>query len=360
MGKKAIDFGTFVSRKETFIIAEIGKNFIETKEDQTLEHYLENAKHLIQEAKKAGADAVKFQTHQVEDEQMNIPVTSPHFLGNERYGWVTRNTLPRHFWEELMGFCHKEEIIFFSTPMSRGAAKILDSLDVPLWKVGSGDILDFVMLDYLASTGKPVIISSGMSTLEELDLAMKFLKKKNISTVLLHCVSKYPCSPEDMNLNTIVFLRKRYGVPVGFSDHSLGHDSVLAAIKLGAVVIEKHFSLSRDLFGADHKTSMTPDEFKEMVIAVRTKEKTFGQVSYGVEDKILRDDEAIFRPLFRKSLVFSSALKPGTVINPEMLYAMRPQLHIKGLPSERYESVIGGVLRREVKKYQGVQANDFE
>ncbi|MDZ4299602.1 MAG: N-acetylneuraminate synthase family protein, partial [Candidatus Sungbacteria bacterium] len=208
-------------RKNVFIIAEVGKNFIQTEEERPVAEYLENAKVLARAAKLAGADAVKFQTHTVEDEQLNINVISPHFKGADRYSWVTRNTNATPFdgfWKPLKTYCDEVGIIFFSTPMSRGAAQKLLLLDQPIWKVGSGDILDFVMLDYLVATKKPIIMSAGMSTLEELDMSIHFLKKRNAEIILLHCVSKYPCPPEELRLATIGFFQKRYPeLTIGFS-----------------------------------------------------------------------------------------------------------------------------------------------
>src|SRR3989344_3312716 len=248
-----------VGHHKVFIVAEIGKGFIQTEEDQTPEVYLENAKELARLAQGAGADAVKFQTHTVEDEQADINVVAPHFKGADRYNWVKRNTLaaPIWFWQELKKYCDQIGLVFFSTPMSRGAAQLLNEVGVDLWKVGSGDLLDFVMRDYIASTGQPIIISAGMSTLEETDLAVDFLKRRGAEFALMHCVSKYPCPPEDLQLQTIGFFKSRYNVPVGFSDHSTGIDSAVAAAALGASIIEKHFSKSRDLWGSDHKVALT-------------------------------------------------------------------------------------------------------
>src|SRR3989344_2587794 len=211
-------------QNKVLIIAEIGKNFIQTQEERPVSEYLKNARALVKAAKDAGADAVKFQTHSVEDEQLDITVISPHFKGADRYSWVTRNTNAtplNEFWKPLKRYCADIGILFHSTPMSRGAAKILNAVGVQFWKVGSGDILDFVTLGYLAATGKPIIVSSGMSTLEELDTTMSFLKRHNAPVIVLHCVSKYPCPPAELNLSTIGFLRDRYRVPVGFSDHSI-------------------------------------------------------------------------------------------------------------------------------------------
>ena len=146
------------SGQPVFILAEIGKNFIQTEEEKSIEEYLDNAKKLIKLAHKSGAEAVKFQTHNIEDEQLNINITSHHFKGIDRYNWVKRNdkSTPLEFWKELKKYCDKIGTVFFSTPMSRGAAIKLEKLDVPFWKVGSGDVLDYPMLDFIASTFKVV------------------------------------------------------------------------------------------------------------------------------------------------------------------------------------------------------------
>ena len=340
-------------RDGVLIIAEIGKHFIQTEEEQSTAQYLSNARTLIELAKTAGADVVKFQTHNLEDEQLDTRITSPHFPGGDRYRWLSRNdaiTTPA-FWQEIARFCDELEIPFLSTPMSRGAAIKLNTVGMPLWKVGSGDILDFVMLDYLAETGKPIILSSGMSTLEEVDRSIDFLTSRGCRIALLHCVSKYPCPPEQMRLGTIGFFRQRYGIPIGFSDHSLGHEAAVAAVARGATIIEKHFSLSRSLWGPDHKVSLTPHEFGEMVDHVRNARPADHDAG-GEEVKLLADDEVALRPVFRKSLVAGQDIAQGRVITKEMIYAMRPQQHINGLPSESYELVLGKRAARNLKKYE--------
>ena len=362
-----------IASGHVFVVAEIGKNFIQTQEERPIAEYLENAKALVKAAHEAGADAVKFQTHNVEDEQLNIHVVSPHFKGADRYSWLTRNTKATPldgFWRPLKAYCDEVGIVFHSTPMSRGAARKLNELGVELWKVGSGDILDFVTLDFLASTGQPIIMSSGMSTIEELDQAIDFLKRRNANVILLHCVSKYPCPPEHLSLATIGFLAERYGIPVGFSDHSIGIDSALAAVALGAKVIEKHFSFSRDLWGADHKVSMTPEELKALVSGIRELErdpskkaaylaKEIVKAGMGSGTKVLQEDEAVFRPYFRKSLMAGRDIPAGTVITGEMLYAMRPQQYAGGLPSEEYERVLGRKVAANLKKYDPITPNVF-
>ncbi|MBU0649363.1 N-acetylneuraminate synthase family protein [Patescibacteria group bacterium] len=344
-----------IKEGQVFVVAEIGKNFIQSEEDRSIEEYLANAKTLIELAKESGADAVKFQTHNVEDEQINFNIVSPHFSGSDRYRWVSRNTAatPLEFWQELKRYADELGIIFFSTPMSRGAAQKLEKVGVPLWKVGSGDVLDFVMLDFMAETKKPIIISSGMSFLGEVDRVIDFFKKINSEVYLMHCVSKYPCPAEELNLKTIEFFKKRYGLPVGFSDHSLGYESAVAAANMGASIIEKHFSLSRDLWGADHKISMTPEEFTVMVEKIREGVR-IDLIDYGVETKLLRDEEAVFRPIFRKSLVAGTDIEAGAVLTGEKIYAMRPQAYIGGLPSEEYKNVLGRVAKRSLKKYEPI------
>ena len=354
-----------------FVIAEIGKNFIQTEKERPVEEYLDNAKALVMSAHESGADAVKFQTHNAEDEQLDIKVVSEHFKGADRYSWVSRNekaTPMNKFWKPLKEYCDKLGIVFFSTPMSRGAAVKLNELGVELWKVGSGDILDFVALDFMAKTKKPIIISTGMSTLEEIDKAVDFLKKKNAKFAMLHCVSKYPCPPEELNLSTISFLRERYGIPTGFSDHSIGYDSALAAVALGAKIVEKHFSFSRELWGSDHKVSMTPAEFKAMAAGIRAIDKNpalrenylnkdIVKKGMGEAGKVLQDGEAKFRPLFRKSLMAGLDIPEGTIITSEMLYAMRPQAYAGGLNSENYEEVLGKKTKKTLNKFEPITAD---
>ena len=351
--------------EEVFFVAEIGKGFIQTKEARPVKEYLANAKRLIDEAIAAGADAVKFQTHEVVDEQVNIPVTSPHFKGAERYAWVKRNTeaTPLFFWRELKNYAARKGIIFFSTAMSRGAAEKLTKVDVPLWKVGSGDVEDYVLLDYLTGTGKPVIISTGMVSFAELDEIVAYFRKHLTPLAILYCVSEYPCPPEKFNLASIEKIKEKYPeVIVGFSDHSVGDiNPVLAAVKVGARIVEKHFSLARDLWGSDHKVSMIPVEFAEMVRAVRAGEhkKVAQQKFYGNKNRELDGATNQFRPYFKKSLVAARVIKNGEKIAKDMIHALRPALHLKGLPSRDFHKVIGREAVHTIKKGQPLTARVF-
>lgn len=353
--------GKVLGGDDVFVIAEIGKNFINTKEDQPVEVYLENAIKLVDAAVESGVDAVKFQTHEVEDEVLNIEFTSPHFTGSDRYSWVTRNTRGTPldaFWKPLKEHCDKKNILFFSTPMSRKAAELLNKLNVPLWKVGSGDVQDYVLLDYLLETKKPIIISSGMVSLEELDVVIRHITERGGELVVMYCVSQYPCPHEQFNLATIEYLREQYpNVVIGFSDHSIdGHDVDLAAIKLGARVIEKHFSHDRAFWGSDHKASILPSEMKNMVNDIRNKKYEAADPSlfYGDKNKELEGAKNQFRPYFNKALVAGRDVPEGSVLTKDLIYAMRPVMHAGGLPSEHFYEVLGRRTAKALKQFDPI------
>lgn len=352
---------------EVFVIAEIGKNFIQSEDDRPVEEYLANAKALIQAAAEAGADAVKFQTHVLEDEFMpGLTVTSPHFKGSDRYAWIRRNeaATPDSFWHAVKSYADELGIVFFSTPMSRKASEKLESFGVPLWKIGSGDVQDNVTLDYIAQTGKPLIISTGMVSLAELDDVVAYIQAKNTPLVVLYCVSQYPCPPDQFNLATIELFKEKYpDVVIGFSDHSVdGHDVDLAAVKLGARVIEKHFSFSRDLWGSDHKASILPSEMRVMVDAIRSKEyeRTDEQPFRGSKDRELEGANNQFRPYFNKALVAGCDIPNGAVIEKHMIFAVRPKMYVDGLSAEKFEDVVGRTTKCGLHKYQPIKSEDIE
>ena len=316
---------------------------------------LEVAREMSLRAKLSGADAIKFQHHLPDEEMLKNIHLSDNFE-EPLYDFLLKNALKIDDHIALKSFCDEIGIIFFSTPMSKKAAQKLNELGVELWKVGSGDILDFVTLDYIASTGKPIIFSSGMSTEEETEMSLNFLRKRGAEVALLHCVSKYPCPPEELNLGTIKHFQKKYPtLIIGFSDHSVGIDSALAAVVMGARIIEKHFSFDREHWGSDHKVSLLPEELKKLVDGTRMLEK-----SMGVQENLLQEGESVFRPLFRKTLVASQDLREGTIITADMLYAMRPQAHLNGLPSEKYEEVVGKRLKEDLRKFDPISKELLE
>ena len=238
------------------IIAEIGKNFIDTEQETDVSTNLVKAQDMVAEAESCGATTVKFQCHVFADEKWK---RSP-----ERYEWIQRNeraTPFDEFFVPIQKFCEDIGVEFLCTPMSKLAAEKINPL-VKRWKVGSADIVDVELLRYLRDTGKPVILSTGMSMSEQIYKAVNFLKNK--IEFINYCVSIYPCDVWKINLGKIIELKKRYSLPVGFSDHSLSTEVPALAVRMGAVAVEKHFTFDRKAWGPDHKASLLPDEFKEM------------------------------------------------------------------------------------------------
>ena len=346
--------------KEIEIICEIGKNFCTTKEEQPISVLLENAKKLIREAKNAGADVAKWQVHNYLDEiHPEAHITSPHF-DQDRYEWVKRNTYPFSFWLILKAYCEAIGIEFLATPMSRGAAVLLEELGVKRWKIGSGDICDFVLLDYIRQTGKPVILSSGMSSLEELRKAYNYLKEKVDDITIMHCVSIYPCPLEKLNLLTIPFLKKEFPeAKIGFSDHSQGVVGSLMAKFLGAEVIEKHFTLNKNAWGSDHNISLEPLDFKFLCEDLKKKytleeKKEMETIikntkSLGVETKFINEEEMKFRKVFHKGLFAGRDIKKGEPIAREDIIALRPRGDAP--KSEEYEFYLDKTATKDIPKY---------
>ena len=271
------------------IIAECGKNFITKETEQSVEECLVNAKELVIAAKEAGADTAKFQIHSFKDEAVK--------RSEARHEWIKRNeraTPLETFWKPLRAFCEEIGISFLVTPMSKLAAMKINDL-VDEWKVGSADILDFELLDYIISTHKPIIISSGMSTKQQLQKSLAHIIGSGSRFSIMHCVSIYPCPIDKLNLNTIDYLKHKYPyAPIGFSDHSLDTLAPALAVAKGCRLIEKHFTLDRGAFGPDHKCSLLPAEFKEMVGNVRKAEAMLG-----IEDKVLLNEEKKYWINFR-------------------------------------------------------------
>ena len=202
-----------------------------------------------------------------------------------------------------------------------------------------------------------------MVSLLELDRVVKYLINHGVKLCILYCVSKYPCPKEEFNLSTIEYLKDRYSeVVIGFSDHSIGSEASLAAVKLGARVIEKHFSLDRNLWGSDHKVSMNPKEMKAMVKSIRA--KTFESLDYslfyGYKEKELEGANNIYRPYFEKKLVAGQDISQGTVITEQMLYSMRPAKEISGFSSNRLSEIIGKTTAKEIDKYQPITLDCIE
>ena len=251
---------------EIFIIAEAGVNH---------NGDIKLAKQLIATAKSAGADAVKFQTFKAEnlvskaapkaDYQKQVTPTDESQLE-----MLKKLELSFNDFKELKTYCMEKGILFLSTPFDFESIDFLETLEMPIYKIPSGEITNLPYLMKIARTGKPVILSTGMSDLEEVGLALEVLQSNGTrTTTLLHCNTQYPTPFEDANLKAMLTLKKRFGFPVGYSDHTLGIEAALAAVALGAKVIEKHFTLDKRMEGPDHKASLDPQELKVMVSSIR-------------------------------------------------------------------------------------------
>ena len=260
--------------KETLIVCEIGKNYVTTKHPESEEVLLKKAKELVDVAVEVRADVCKFQWHELDEIHPSAKITSPHF-NQDRYEWVKRNVMSDSWWWELRLHCDKRGIEFLATPMSLGAAERMDDrLGTERWKVASGDILDFPMLEYMRDSGKHIILSSGMSSLEELKKSYNFISTDPLQKItILHCVSRYACPIENLNLSTIPFLQKEFPkAEIGFSSHCLDIRGSFLAYKLGAKIIEQHLTLDRNFWGPDHRVSLLPNEFKKMVDLIKNNE----------------------------------------------------------------------------------------
>ncbi len=299
-----------------FIIAEAGVNH---------NGDIKLARKLIDVASRAGADAVKFQTFQAEElvtETAEKAEYQKETTGSKesQFEMIKKLELSDESFKELFTYSQKKGIMFLSTPFDKGSVDLLDRLGVPAFKVGSGEITNLPLLKHIAMKQKPVILSTGMSTLDEVTEAIKVLKKEGSGEIaLLHCVSCYPASAEDTNLRAMETLRRTFKLPVGLSDHTTGIHIPVAAVALGACIIEKHFTLDRNLPGPDHRASLEPEELKQMVSAIRDVENALGN---GIKRPAPGEEE--IKRVARRSLVAKQDIPAGTIITGDVLDIKRP------------------------------------
>ncbi len=332
----------------TYIIAEAGVNH---------NGNLGIAKMLVDSAKESGADAVKFQTFKAEDlvtkrAEMADYQKQEYEEITSQFEMIKSLELDFNAFVELKEYCDKKGIKFLSTPHSPSAVAFLDPL-LPVFKIASGDLTNLPFLELVASYKKPMIISTGMATLEEVGEAMDTIRQKgNQKIVLLHCVTNYPASLETINLRAMVTLRNTYGVPVGFSDHTVGVTGSIAAVSLGACVIEKHFTLDRQMPGPDHKASMEPKELSEFVQIVRSVENALGD---GIKNPT--ESEMRIREVVRKSLVAKRDIQRGTTLTEEMIAIKRPG---SGIAPKHLREIIGKKTKVAIEREQVLKWNMLE
>ena len=332
----------------TFIIAEMSGNH-----NQSYDRALE----IVQAAKEAGADAIKLQTYTPDtitidcsNKLFRIQGKGP-WAGQTLYELYKKAYTPWEWHDGLKKEADKLGLVFISSPFDNTAVDFLADLNVPAYKVASFELIDIPLIKYIAEKGKPVIMSTGMGTLEEIKEAVQTVRDTgNDQLVLLKCVSDYPAHPEDMNLSTIPDIIEKFGLPAGLSDHTLGSTISVAAVSLGASVIEKHLTLSRAEGGPDAAFSMEPNEFRGMVNDIRLIEKALGSVRYEPTER-----ESLNK-VFRRSLFVVKDVKAGDRATNENIRSIRPG---HGLPPKHINDVIGKVFKKDIPKGTPVEWDLF-
>jgi N,N'-diacetyllegionaminate synthase len=326
--------------KPVYIIAEAGVNH---NGDIVL------AKRLIDVAKDAGADAVKFQTFQADELATNDAPMAAYQerntgISQTQYEMLRGLTLTDAEFTELAVYARKADITFLSTPHGGfRSVDLLERLRVPAYKIGSADLNNLPLLDYVARTKKPIIISTGMARMQDIAEAVRTIREAgNEKIVILQCTTDYPCPIEHANVEAMRTIAKRFGFPVGFSDHTIGSDASFAAVLLGASVIEKHLTLDHTLKGPDHAASADPDEFRTFVKRVRS-----APVILGTGMKAPLPSERVFMPIVFKSVVAARKVMKGDMITKDTLAIKRPA---RGLPPKYYWRLIGTIAKRDIAK----------
>jgi len=321
-----------------FIIAEVSSNHGQD---------FNRAVEMIQIAKECGADAVKFQcytpdTITLDCDNKYFQVNHPKWGGQTLYQLYKKACTPWEWFPELKEIAKEQNILFFATAFDKSSVDFLEKLDVPIHKIASFELVDLSLIEYTAKTKKPLIISTGMGTKEEIQEAVDTARKASAEDVtLLKCVSSYPAKPEEMNLQTITDMKKRFGCRIGLSDHTLGIGVSIAAVVLGARVIERHFTLSKEMKTPDSFFSIEPNELKALVDNIRIVGKSLGKVHYGLTEK---EKES---KVFRRSLFAVKDIKKGEKFTEENVRSIRPGYGIK---PKYLNNILGKVAKEDVKK----------
>ena len=320
----------------TLIVAEAGVNHNGS---------IELAKKLADKAKEIGADIVKYQTAKPQNlvsRYAKMAVYQMQNIGVEesQYSMLSKLTLPFDAFYEIYDHCRKIGIQFLSTPFETDSIDFLSGFDMPFWKIPSGEITNLPYLIKIAKTEKPVVLSTGMANLDEVRAAIEILKNNGTSRItVLQCNTQYPTPYEDVNLNAMLTMKNEFGVNVGYSDHTLGIEIPIAAVAMGATVIEKHFTLDRNMEGPDHKASLEPAEFKTMINSIRNVEVAMGD---GIKKTSRSEAENIV--VVRKSIIAKRDIKKGEILTDENITTKRPGCGIS--PMKWYE-VIGTMAKRD-------------
>jgi len=329
-----------------FIIAEIG---------QAHDGSLGMAHSFIDALAETGVDAVKFQTHIAEAESSEFEPFRVKFSSQDksRFDYWKRMEFTLEEWRALKQHCDDLGLAFISSPFSNAAVDLLEEIGVDKYKIGSGEVTNTLMLNKIAKTGKPVILSSGMSSYQELDVSVNLLVEKNIDVSILQCTTAYPTLPEQWGLNVISELKERYKLPIGFSDHSGEIYSSLAATALGAEILEFHAVFDYRMFGPDTKASLTFDKIKSLVKGVKALERSMNSTV----DKTNNSEFTDLKSIFEKSLAVNCNLKAGDVLKEEYLEAKKPK--DMGINANEFTRIIGKKLRIDKAKWDFLSDEDL-
>jgi len=341
--------GFNINDGKTFIIAEMSANHLQD---------FNRAKKIIDAAAYSGADAIKLQTYR--PDTITIDCKGKEFLATPGSPWEGMNLYelyekaytPWEWHEELIRYSKEKGLICFSAPFDLSAIDFLEKLEVPAYKIASYEIEDIPLIKKVASTGKPIILSTGIATIEDIDRAIDTcINEKNRNIILLKCLSAYPAPYNQMNLKTIPNMRETFEVEVGISDHTLGTEVAIASVALGATVVEKHLTLSREDGGADSMFSMEPQEFKKMVNEIRNVEKAMGKISYRLTEKQILSKER------GRSLYIVEDINKGECFTTKNIKSIRPGF---GLKPRYYEEIIGKYATCDLKKGTALNWNMVE
>jgi N,N'-diacetyllegionaminate synthase len=320
------------------------KQFLIAEVAQAHDGSLGYAHAFIDLAKECGADAVKFQTHIAREETTREEDFRVRIFPQDktRYEYWQRMEFTPEQWAGLANHAREARIVFLSSAFSFKAIELLESLDMPAWKVASGEVLNFPLLEAMCKTKKPILLSSGMSAIEETDKAVDFVRKQGNPVGLFQCTTKYPTPLEDTGLNVMEEFAKRYNIPVGLSDHSANPYVPMLAMARGASMIEVHLCLHPRQFGPDTSSSLTPEGFKMLSQA---RDVAHVVLNARVEKNAMSNDLQGVRGLFQRSLALKDDQKAGTVLTADMITLKKPGT---GLPAERLESLVGKSLAKDV------------
>lgn len=311
-----------------------------------------NACKLIEVAAAAGADTVKFQTHLPEAETLHDAPSPAYFKGEPRFDYFRRTGFTLEQWRRLKAKCDEMSVTFLSSPFSIEAVDLLEEVGAAQYKIPSGEVTNIPLLERVVATRKPILLSSGMSDWAEIDRAVAVLRAGG-PLVVMQCTSAYPCPPDQVGLNVLSEMAGRYELPIGYSDHTEGAAAAMAAVALGAVVVEKHLTFSRLMYGSDAVNAMEPAAFTKYCADLRS-------VWCMLDNPVDKDDLSPYstmKLIFEKSIVAVRAMPSGTVIARSDLAFKKPG---SGISAARYAEVVGRRLKRSVTSDHLFSEQDFE